>query len=69
MSEENQNNDAERVVVRAQATGEPRVDEVIGRLDGLADLPVEDHVEVFERVHDQLREVLGELGETPGQRK
>jgi hypothetical protein len=69
MSEENQNIDTERVVVRAPATGEPRVDEVIGRLDGLADLPVEDHVEVFERVHDQLREVLGELGETPGQRK
>ncbi len=64
-----ENFDAERVVVRAPATGESRVDEVIGRLDGLADLPVEDHVEVFERVHDQLREVLGELGETPGQRK
>lgn len=69
MSEENQNFDPERVVVRAQATGEPRVDEVIRRLDGLADLPLEDHVEIFEQVHDQLREVLGELGETPAQRK
>jgi hypothetical protein len=69
MSEENQNFDPERVVVQAPATGEPRVDEVIRRLDRLADLPVEGHVEVFERVHDQLREVLGELGETPDQRK
>jgi len=42
-------------------TGEPRVDETLGRLDGLGELPVTEHPGVFERVHSQLVEVLGEL--------
>ncbi|HET7015861.1 MAG TPA: hypothetical protein VFI65_18210 [Streptosporangiaceae bacterium] len=42
-------------------TGEPRVDETLRRLDELAELPVAEHPGVFERVHSQLVEVLGEL--------
>jgi hypothetical protein len=43
------------------ATGEPRVDEALGRLSELDDLPVSEHPGVFERVHSQLVDVLGEL--------
>lgn len=42
-------------------TGEPRVDETLRRLDELGELPVTGHPGVFERVHSQLVEVLGEL--------
>jgi hypothetical protein len=42
-------------------TGEPRVDAALQRLDGLADLAVHEHPAVFERVHAELSEVLGEL--------
>jgi hypothetical protein len=45
----------------AAGTGEPRVDAALGRLDELADLDVHDHPAVFERVHAELSEVLGEL--------
>jgi hypothetical protein len=47
------------------ATGEPRVDEALARLDDLAGLPVTEHGEVFEHVHRRLREVLGELDPGP----
>jgi len=43
------------------ATGEPRVDEALRRLDELAGLPVSEHPGVFEQVHGQLVDVLGEL--------
>ena len=39
-------------------TGDPRVDEVLASLDGLADLPVTEHAAVFERVHERLRAAL-----------
>jgi hypothetical protein len=42
-------------------TGEPRVDAALRRLDELGDLPVSEHPAVYERVHEQLVEVLGEL--------
>lgn len=44
-----------------EATGEPRVDEALRRLDGLGDLPVSGHPPIFERVHASLVDVLGEL--------
>ncbi len=44
-----------------QATGEPRVDEALRKLDGLAGLPVAEHPAVFEQAHARLRDVLGEL--------
>ena len=43
------------------ATGEPRVDAALGRLGELDDLPVSEHPQVYERIHGQLVEVLGEL--------
>lgn len=49
------------------ATGEPRVDGVLRRLDELSDLPVSEHPPVFERIHGQLVEVLGELRSGPNQ--
>jgi hypothetical protein len=43
-------------------TGELRVDAALSLLDELTELPVAEHPAVFERVHAQLSEVLGELG-------
>jgi hypothetical protein len=43
------------------ATGEPRVDAALARLDELAGLPVTEHRAIFEDVHRRLRDVLGEL--------
>jgi hypothetical protein len=42
-------------------TGHTRVDEAISRLDDLAGLPVAEHPAVFEHVHQQLTEALGDL--------
>lgn len=47
------------------ATGEPRVDAALRLLDRLPGLPVSDHPELFEQVHAQLSEVLGELETDP----
>jgi hypothetical protein len=46
-------------------TGEPRVDAALKLLDNLRDLPVSEHSEVFEQVHAQLSDVLGELDSRP----
>jgi hypothetical protein len=43
------------------ATGDPRVDEAVARLDDLAGLPVAEHPAVFEHVHQRLAETLGDL--------
>jgi hypothetical protein len=43
------------------ATGEPRVDAALARLDELAGRPVTEHRAIFEDVHRRLRDVLGEL--------
>jgi hypothetical protein len=51
----------------AASTGEPRVDAALDRLDELADLGVHDHPAVFERVHAELIEVLGELEPDAGE--
>jgi hypothetical protein len=42
-------------------TGEPRVDAALALLERLPDLPVSEHAELFEQVHAQLSDVLGEL--------
>lgn len=39
-------------------TGNAAVDGVISSLAGLADVPVAEHVAVFERAHEQLRGAL-----------
>ena len=46
-------------------TGEPRVDAALQLLERLPGLPVSDHPELFEQVHAQLSEVLGELESGP----
>jgi hypothetical protein len=43
------------------ATGEPRVDAALARLDELSGRPVTEHRAIFEDVHRRLRDVLGEL--------
>ncbi len=43
------------------ATGEPRVDAALSPLGELDELPVSEHPGVFDRIHEQLVEVLGEL--------
>jgi hypothetical protein len=47
-------------------TGEPRVDAALRLLDRLPGLPVSDHPELFEQVHAQLTDVLGELDSGTG---
>ncbi|HTP14311.1 MAG TPA: hypothetical protein VMK13_00565 [Streptosporangiaceae bacterium] len=47
------------------ATGEPRVDRALSSLGELASLPVAEHPARFERVHRELREVLGDLDAGP----
>jgi hypothetical protein len=49
----------------ARGTGEPRVDAALRLLDRLPGLPVSDHPELFELVHAQLTDVLGELDSGP----
>jgi hypothetical protein len=48
------------------ATGEPRVDAALKLLQRLPGLPVSEHPELFEQVHAQLSEVLGELDSGAG---
>jgi hypothetical protein len=47
------------------ATGEPQVDAALKLLDRLPGLPVSEHPELFEQVHAQLSDVLGELDSGP----
>ena len=49
-------------------TGNERVDAALRLLDRLPGLPVSEHPQLFEQVHAQLSEVLGELesGSMPG---
>jgi hypothetical protein len=49
------------VTTAPETTGDPRVDVAIAHLGDLAELPVSEHPQVFERIHSQLVEVLGEL--------
>jgi hypothetical protein len=51
----------ETEVAPSEGTGDPRVDAAIAGLGELGELPVSEHPPVFERIHGQLVEVLGEL--------
>jgi hypothetical protein len=44
-------------------TGDPRVDAVIEELASIEDMDLADRPAVLEKVHDRLREILGELGD------
>ena len=41
-----------------EATGDESVDRVLADVAAVADAPVADHVQVFERAHEQLRRAL-----------
>jgi len=49
------------VALAPEATGHSRVDAAIAHLGNLTELPVSEHPPVFERIHGELVEVLGEL--------
>jgi hypothetical protein len=53
----------ERVDHGGQGGGFPPVEEVVARLAGLADKPVEEHPAVLSEVHTRLGEILGEAGQ------
>jgi hypothetical protein len=61
--------EAEEVAATGEppATGEPRVDAALRRLSELDELEVSEHPGIYERIHEQLVEVLGELhgGQAP----
>jgi hypothetical protein len=46
-------------------TGDDRVDAAVAGLNRLPGTPTDEHVAVLEEVHGRLRDILGELGETP----
>jgi hypothetical protein len=46
-------------------TGDERVDSALAGLSRLHGRPPDEHVAVLEEVHGRLRDILGELGETP----
>lgn len=56
----------EEVAARAPGiveTGNPAVDEVIASLEGLDNVPVDEHVALFEQAHEQLRRTLSGAGD------
>ena len=44
--------------VQVEGTGDQSVDAVVASMNGLDDLPVADHVAVFEQAHETLRRTL-----------
>lgn len=50
----------------AVRTEEPRVDAALKLLGRLPDLPVSEHPELYEEIHAQLSDVLGDLDTGPG---
>lgn len=50
----------------AVRTAEPRVDAALRLLDRLPSLPVSEHPELYEEIHAQLSDVLGDLDTGPG---
>jgi hypothetical protein len=59
---EDENAGERPLAVPRPETGEVRVDAVLSVLDDLTELPVAEHPAIFEHVHAELSEVLGELG-------
>ena len=50
------------VDVPVEGTGDEAVDAVVASMNGLDDLPVADHVAVFEQAHETLRRTLAGAG-------
>lgn len=53
---------AERGATEPTRTGVPEVDAVLERVEGVAREPVDEHVAVFDRAHDDLRRALDGAG-------
>ena len=51
------------VELEVEATGNADVDAVVGSLTALDDLPVAEHVAVFEQAHESLRRTLAGAGQ------
>jgi hypothetical protein len=64
-TDKDQDLDAERSVADAAPTGDARVDDAIAGLSRLQGRPADEHVAILEEVHGRLRDILGELDETP----
>ena len=62
---EDQNLNTERSAAQAAPTGDARVDDAIAGLSRLQGRPADEHVAILEEVHGRLRDILGELDETP----
>ncbi|GAA1944507.1 hypothetical protein [Nocardioides hwasunensis] len=56
-----------RPAVDYEPTGVASVDRVLAEVTAVVDAPVADHVEVFERAHDQLRRALDARPGTDGE--
>jgi hypothetical protein len=64
-TDKDQDLDPERSVADAAPTGDARVDEAVAGLNRLTGRSADEHVAVLEEVHGRLRDILGELDETP----
>jgi hypothetical protein len=64
--DKDQDEDAERAVADAPATGDARVDDAVAGLTGLRGRPADEHVAILEEVHGRLRDILDELAEGSG---
>ena len=51
-----------RMANRGQEAGHAAVDDVLGTLSGLDEVPVYEHVAVFESAHERLRAALADAG-------
>jgi hypothetical protein len=60
-----QNLDTERSGADLAPTGDARVDDAVAGLNRLEGRPVDEHVAILEEVHGRLRDILGELDDTP----
>jgi hypothetical protein len=63
--DEGQDHYPERSVAGAPPTGDQRVDDAVAGLSRLHGRPADEHVAVLEEIHGQLRDILGEVAETP----
>ena len=62
---EGQNPDTERSGADPAPTGDARVDDAVAGLSRLQGRPADEHVAILEEAHGRLRDILGELDETP----
>jgi hypothetical protein len=58
---------AERGAGGAESTGVESVDRVLAEVAAVTDVPVAEHVQVFERAHEQLRRALDAPAPRDGQ--